>query len=326
MAEAVYNPQHRQACSIANTVGLVVCLWFSLLGAADAQGSAAEICSLTPGLLGRIESILPDQSDIRPTAYVKRGDSTGEARVGCFVQAGDLIRPGPGTTVRIKLPDRRITTAHFGDPIVIPALPPPSSLGRVITLLKELAGADGEIARQIVVGRIGATRSPDEPDPPITIPSLVGLGPQSVDRTRLLGVQWQGGTSPYYVKLISKEAGEESSAAVPKVSERYVGIDLTRLPLGNYELMIAGQNSASLAVSVHLVAASEVPSAPGIDVEADADAGELVAAVWLLTRAPTRWRLEALSQLELLARERDNVVSQSIIDPDAARISAAERP
>ena len=66
--------------------------------------------------------------------------------------------------------------------------------------------------------------------------------------------------------------------------------------------------------------------APEIDVEADADARELVTALWLLTRAPTRWRLEALSRLDMLAGERDNIVAQAIIEPEAARIPASVRP
>ena len=122
---------------------------------------------LIPGPLGIIERILPDQPDIHPTAYVKRDDSL-RARLGL---AG-LCRPATSSG---RVQERRsgssfpIGRLRLSILMIRYSFPPCRLRHLIFTFLRELAGADGEIARQIVVGRIGATRSLDAPNPPITI-------------------------------------------------------------------------------------------------------------------------------------------------------------
>jgi hypothetical protein len=166
-------------------------------------------------------------------------------------------------------------------------------------------------ARAIALAAIGATRGLD-PDAEITLPGAIGMAPQVVDISRPLLLPWNGGTPPFQIELA------EASIAQRRVgtSERYARLDLGGYPRGTaYTLTIAGKNDVSLSLPLSLVAPADVPLAPGIDAVQDLEARDLVEAVWLLTRAPIAWRLEAISRLEWLAKEKDNIIAQAIVEP-----------
>jgi hypothetical protein len=276
-----------------------------------------EICSLASDLQGRIQDIIAD-AGVPPTVNIERGGQPREARIGCLVRAGDIVRPRPGTRVFIMLRDGEVKTINFNEPMVIPpapALRPSGGIEHVLTVLRELAGADASEARKVALGTIGATRSPNGAYPPVTLPGLFGLGQQYVDGGRSLHVRWNGGAAPFRIDLVPAQTSDRAANATLTTSERFAQFDLSRHPAGNYDLTIAGTDIRPLTLRLHITTASEVPSAQAIDPSADEEARELVEAVWLLTRAPSRWRLEALSRLETLASEHDDVIAQVILDP-----------
>jgi hypothetical protein len=312
----------------AAAAGLVLLLLCYPCYADDLERVEYEVCSLAPGLQGRIEDMTA-ASGVRPTVHVEHGTQTREGWIGCLVRAGDIIRPGAGTSVTIKLPDRQVKTIDFDQPLVIGT--PPSSTyvsrvsGVIIGLLRQFAGLDASGARQIALGTIGATRSSDDSPLAITMPGMIGLGQQYVDGSRRLRVRWIGGLHPFHIMLASVDPKAQSPAEVSTTSESYAYLELGHFPLGIYDLIIAGTNHAPLAIRLHLVSPSDVPSEVEIGALADEEARELVNAVWLLTRAPSRWRLEALSRLEMLAVEHDDIVAQVILDPALQPHSSADR-
>jgi hypothetical protein len=188
----------------------------------------------------------------------------------------------------------------------------PGRWDRVIAAYRTFFDADASPARHMALAMIGAARSLD-PTAEITLPGAIGTAPQAVEKGRPLLLRWNGGTPPFQIELAVAEGTQRE---VIETSERNQRLDLTLDPLGdNYTLTIAGRNDVRLSLPLRLVAATDVPVAPGIDAAPDQEARELVQAVWLLTRAPITWRLEALSRLELLARDHDNIVAQAIVDP-----------
>jgi hypothetical protein len=195
---------------------------------------------------------------------------------------------------------------------VSPAGERSSAAGAVFQrLLKDLfPEGDSRKQRAIALAVIGATRGQD-PDAEIDLPGAIGTAPQFVDVSRPLLLRWIGSAPPFHIEL--SEAGTALRGI--ETSERNAHLDLSSHPPGTYTLTIAGKNDVSLLLPLSLVAPVDVPLAPGIDAAQDRAARELVEAVWLLTRAPIAWRLEALSRLEWLAKDKHNIVAQSILEP-----------
>jgi hypothetical protein len=292
--------------------GLWACASSSELHAAS-PATEDDICALAVGLLGEIQSIEPEQPGIRPLGYVQRNEIMRQVQVGCFVKGGDVIRAGPGTVVHVELPDRRVTFVRFGDPLIIPQVASPTYTRKIIILLRELAGSNVETAREAAIGRIGATRSPSDGLPQVTISALVGLGPQQVDISHALHIHWEGGIAPFNLKLVPEHANS-TALKIDNLTSRHAEIDLTRVHAGAFNLDISDKNNVPLTVKLNIVSSELVPAIQELDGDADEESRELVAAVWLLTRAPTRWRLEALSRLDMLASTRGNLVAGSIIN------------
>jgi hypothetical protein len=179
-------------------------------------------------------------------------------------------------------------------------------------LLKDLfPDRDSRKQQEIALAAIGATRGLD-PDAEISLPGAIGTAPEAVDISRPLLLRWNGGAAPFQIELAEARIGQR----VVETSERNTRLDLSAYPRGAaYTLTISGKNDVRLSLPLSLVAPADVPLAPGIDAAQDPEARELVEAVWLLSRTPIMWRLEALSRLELLAREHDNIVAQAIVEP-----------
>jgi hypothetical protein len=169
-------------------------------------------------------------------------------------------------------------------------------------------------AREKAFASIGATRSLD-PAAEITLPGAIGTVPQAVDRDRPLLLHWYGGAPPFRIELALVSAGGTRGPVI-ETSESNQRLKLSSDTLGgDYTLTIAGRNDARLSIPLRLVAATDVPVPPGIEAADNEEVRELVEAVWLLTRAPITWRLEALSRLDFLARDLNNRVAQAIVDP-----------
>jgi hypothetical protein len=279
----------------------------------NCRSPAIDICELFPGPQGRIAKITSDNT-AAVEVVVRRGDRCRPAAVGCFLNPGDkvFVRPPDKTvTVTIKLPNAK--DAKVVDYMEIPEIQGHGFLDRpALALLLDLAGANLSKAQEIALAAIGATRSPD-PTAEITLPGAVGTAPQAVDRGRPLLLRWYGGAPPFRIEWAS--AGGTRHQVI-ETCERNQRFDLSSDPRGDdYTLTIAGSNDVRLTLPLRLVVATNVPVAPGIEVAQDEETRELVEAVWLLTRAPITWRLEALSRLEFLARDHDNIVAQAIVDP-----------
>lgn len=177
-----------------------------------------------------------------------------------------------------------------------------------------LPGVKLRQVRQAALATIGATRSLD-PEAEITLPGAIGTAPQVVDNSRPLLLRWNRGAPPFHIELAERGIGHR----VIETFERNARLDLSGYPRGAaYTLTIAGRNDVSLSLPLSLVAPGDVPLAPGIEAAQDPEARDLVEAVWLLARAPVTWRLEALSRLESLAKDKNNIVAQAIIEPTSA--------
>jgi hypothetical protein len=309
-----------RVCTLVTAAGFV--LWCLPSSADDPPQAEDEICSLTTGLQGRIEDITAAPS-VRAVVNIERDGKVREARIGCLLRAEDIVRPQPGTSVVIVLPNSQVKTIDFNQAMVIPPGPRPSgAFARFITVLRELAGADASEARKKALGTIGATRSANGAGSPIIMPGMLGLGQQYVDGGRPLYVRWNGGTPPFRIELSSARTNAEPVSEVLATAERFARLDLSRYATGDYNLTITGADQRPLTLRLRTTTTIEVPAAPQIDPSADEEAHELVEAVWLLTRGPPRWRLEALSRLEMLAREHDDVIAQVILDPALAEPEA----
>jgi hypothetical protein len=165
--------------------------------------------------------------------------------------------------------------------------------------------------RQAALATIGATRGQD-PNAEIALPGAIGTAPQAVDSSRPLLLRWDGGAPPFQIELV-QTGNEHRLVTTSKRDER---LDLSTYPQGTgYSLTIAGKNDVRVSLPLSLVAPADVPLAQGIDSAPDLEARELVEAVWLLTQAPISWRLEALSRLLWLARDKNNIVAQAIVEP-----------
>jgi hypothetical protein len=310
-------------CAIRSLVTVAgFALWCLPSSADNLPQTEDQLCSLTPGLQGRIEDITAAPG-VRPAVNVERDGTLHEARVGCLLRAGDIVRPRPGTKVAVMLPNGEIRTIEFNQAMVIPQGPERSgAIGRLYTVLRELAGADVSEAREKALGTIGATRSANAASPPIMMPGMLGLGQQYVENSRPLYVRWKGGVAPFRIEFSpARTSTAPTSAVLATTSERFARLDLSRYTAGDYALAITAADQRPLTLRVRITTPTEVPSAPQMDPSADEEALELLEAVWLLTQAPSQWRLEALSRLETLAREHDNLIAQVILDPALAKPS-----
>jgi hypothetical protein len=189
------------------------------------------------------------------------------------------------------------------------------------TLIKDLFNEDVREVHEMALASIGATRSFDS-TAEITLLGAIGTAPQSVDRSRPLSLRWNGGAPPFHIELAAVGGTDRQ---ILGAAERSLRLNLNSDPPGDdYTLTILGSNDVRLVLPLHFVNAAEVPVAPGIETVQDQETRELAESVWLLTRAPIRWRLEALSRLEFLARDYGNIVAQTILQPAASSEGQAD--
>jgi hypothetical protein len=276
-----------------------------------AEDGSCNWC-LTPcrGLQARIFALKAPNGQTA-NAYVKReGKPSCRAAQECFLNYGDMVIAGKKTTVSIKMADGTVKSVcpEHTRKVCWKSNNP----NLIVALYRALFGPDVALARDVALATIGATRSLD-PMAEITLPGAIGTAPQTIDGGRPLLLRWNGGAPPFQIEMAVTGG---TPVRMIQTSERNQRIDLSSDPLGdNYILTITGKNDVRLSLPLHPVTAAEVPLAPGIEAAQHQEARELVEAVWLLTRAPITWRLEALSRLEVLARDHDNIVAQAIVEP-----------
>jgi hypothetical protein len=278
---------------------------------ADDAEALRDFCAIVPGPLGRIiEFWATPQS--KASVAVDRGPWTFNVPKGCYLHGGDIVRAGPATSVKVLRPDGRIVTGDFSHPLVMPVVRTGLS-NEFWSLVQEWAGGDLSGARaRAQTPLVGATRGDEES--PIVIRGLFEVGMQRVVHSRPLEVQWEGGSFPFTIEL----EGPRGTALRPirgsAPLERVFRVDFQSRPVGEYRLIITccgGEVARFLDFLV--VPATEVPAAPLSQIN-DQRARDLAQALWLLTKAPSDWRLEALSRLALLAKDQHDPIAISILE------------
>ena len=277
----------------------------------------AGVCNLMPGLQGRIESI-SNERGAQKLIQIERAGHTYVVDIGCFLIAGDTVKPGPGNSALVRLPDGTTTLAEFSRPITISSLNPPGYLASVIGAIRELVGSDGRNAKKAVNGTVGIRNFDDSPGP-VALLGGGGTGEQLIARGRPLIIGWTGGTSPFQIQLVTDIKPVRKVANI-SADLSWVAIDIGDNLDGSYVVMISG-NDGSYAISrLGVKSAADVPSAPELPASASNGEKELLATLWLLTKGPAEWRLQALSDLQKLAIEKHDLVAQAILDSKAQQV------
>lgn len=270
------------------------------------------VCGLAAGLQARIDSIATDRG-AQVLVRVERAGKSHVVRSGCLLIAGDLIKPAPGNSAVVILPDGTTTRADFSHPVVVPAVNPPSYLAAVINTIRKLAGADGGQAQKLVNGTTGM-RDLDDGPKPVVLQGINGSGPQAVLRDRPLMIAWTGGASPFQIQIVTDT--EPARVIVNMTSDvRYATVELSGAHEGVHVLAVTDSDGSLASVKFRLASAADRPVAPEPYLSGTGEARDLVSATWLLTKGPAEWRLETISELRELATEHHNIVAQSFLQP-----------
>jgi hypothetical protein len=288
--------------------------------AQDAATARREFCSVVPGPLGRIVGFsAPPPS--KPSARVERHSASGSTETfdiaegdgeGCYLREGDIVRAGLATDVTVIRTDGMTVTVGFGAPLTMPSIGGVRYSRILWSFIQEVAGGDLSEARNRIQTAIGAIRAGREL--PILIRGMIEVDLQRVDRSRPLDVQWEGGSFPFRIELEGRKGARSVPATQTADSERSARFDLASRPSGEYRLTItSGSGTVRRFLDFWAVPGSDVPVAPVLDRIDGQRARELAQAIWLLTKAPSQWRLNALSLLAILAKDHDDPIAKSIL-------------
>lgn len=298
----------RRVIGLGCAVGTAMLVSIASSRAADPPDASDDICGLVPGLQGRIGDIRSDPG-IDAVVSVERDGKTRKVSTGCFLRQGDIVRAGRGTIASVMLPSHQVAMASFDSPVQVSATAANGYLGRVLGVVKGLAGDDGAKARDVAMAKIAATRALREPP---FLPGVAGREEQRVDNGNILYLHWEGGSQPFTVRLVP-QGSREAVLELTGLSEHIAHVDPRQLSAGLYDLTVADRAQASEILHLRLVPDGEVPTSPDAAIADDEQSRALLNAVWLLMRGPPQWQLEALSRLEFLAVERDDIVAQGIV-------------
>lgn len=291
-------------------VGVAIFLLSMATAWADVPDAGSdEICGLVPGLQGRIGDVHSDPG-IEASVSVERGGQSRVVSTGCYLRQGDIVRAGRGTTASVILPSHQVATASFDAPVTVPATPSSAHLTPILGVLRAIAGDDGAKARDAAMAKIAATRGLREPP---YLPGLVSAVEQRVSTGNALFLHWEGGSPPFAIRLRAQGSGGDPALNLSGVATRIARLDTQRLAAGRYDLTIADRNQTVLMIHLQLVPDSDVPVSPDAAAADDDESKALLNAVWLFMRGAEEWQLEALSRLEYLAVERDDVVADGVV-------------
>jgi hypothetical protein len=286
--------------------------------AQDAATARREFCSVFPGPLGRIVGFSA-QPPSKPSARIERHSANGSTVTfdiaegeGCYLREGDIVRAGLATDVTVIRTDGMTVTVGFGESLTMPSIGGVGFSRIFWSFIQEVAGGDLSEARNRIPTAIGAIRAGREL--PILIRGMIEVEPQRVDRSRPLDVQWEGGSFPFRIQLESRKGARSVPAMQTADSERSARFDLASRPPGEYRLTItSGSGTVRRFLDFSAVPGSDVPVAPMLDRFDGQRAREIAQAIWLLTKAPSQWRLNAISLLAILAKDHDDPIAKSIL-------------
>lgn len=308
MKAANWLGRNRRVAGMACAISIALLASIGPARAADPPDAGDEICGLVAGLQGRISDIHSDPG-IDPIVSVERGGQSRQVSTGCYLRQGDIVRAGRGTVAAVVLPSHQVANASFDSPVVVPAAGGNSHLAPILGILRAVAGNDGSKARDVAMAKIAATRALREPP---VLPGVAGTSEQRVDKANILYLHWEGGVPPFAVRL-APQGSSQAVIELSGVAARVAHLDPRALSLGLYDLTVADRAQASEILHLRLVSDADVPTSPDAAVAEDEQSRALLNAVWLLMRGPPQWQLEALSRLEFLAVERDDLVAQGIV-------------
>ena len=270
--------------------------------AALAQDTASGFCDLTDksrALVRKVER----QQGAEPWLSVERGSDIQAVAAGCFLQSGDIVRPGAGMSAEIQMPDNSSQPVTFPAVIKIPEVAVPSEFGRLMAFFGEFIGQDWQSARDDAAAVIGDTRSGD-PSTYLVMPGGHDIGHQSVDGSHPLYLRWAGSAPPYAVSILRLPDDTDTPEISVTTSELHTELDLSHLPAGEYSLNVKGRNRLELTLPFAVVKHADVPAfkSGAADLAASPEY-RIEQAIFLLRRPDTSWRVEAISQLLALSAE-----------------------
>jgi hypothetical protein len=291
--------------------GFALCIGAAAVCSTGAVAQEDSICKLAMGHQARISEIRVRSGG---TAYVQveRAGQIYQVTSNCLIQGGDIVRPLRGSTVLVVMPSGETAVAEADHPLPIPVSARPGRAASLLAVLSSFLGEDIGLARAMANVKIAEARALDKASEKmaIAIPGLLGAARQNIVAERPLLLRWSGGAVPYSVKL---QAGSPQGSTILVATGPQ--IELPPLHPGEYSLTISCVGCTSLSVPLRAAPESLLPTTPGVQALLPEDRATAEAA-WLLVQGPEEWRLEAISRLNVQARDHGDVIAQAILAPE----------
>jgi hypothetical protein len=280
--------------------------------AKDTEIELQRFCAIVEGPLGRIVEISASPQ-LKPSVMVERGSEVQSVKAGCYLRGNDVVRAGEGTSVTVIQTDGRTVIGDFNHRLLMPVVLDIGLTNRIWAAVHEWAGGDLSEARNRLRTSVAATRAGDES--PILIRGLFEVDAQRIGGERNFEVQWDGGTFPFQIDLEGPRGTSLRPIRQSASSERAIRLDFRSRPTGEYRLTITSSSGkVRRFLNFLVVPAKEVPMAPTLEQINDQRTRDLIQAIWLLTKGPSQWRLDALSRLALLAKDQRDPIARSILE------------
>lgn len=301
----------RKGCGrFALGVAMAVAVALSCVQAALGQDEKPSLCECGPNTRASVIKV-ERQAGADTWLSVERGLDVQQAKAGCFLQPGDIVRPGAGVSAEINMPDNTVRPVKFPDVVEIPEVAVTGSFRRLMDFALDIIGKDWQETRDMAAAIVGDTREMI-PSQYLIMPGVYAVGEQSIDPSHTLSIRWVGSTAPYSISMAKDDGG--AAKVLDVTDDRHANLTMSGVAPGVYTLEIKGANGISLELPVRLVAAKDVPLLEGATTdEPSSQEYRLEEALFLLRRAPPTWRVEAISRLLVLANENQDFFAQAIV-------------
>lgn len=282
----------------------------SFLGPTLGQACEPSLCEYGPESRASVNKV-ERQAGAKDWLRVERGNETVHAKSGCFLQPGDILRPDAGISAEIRMPDKTLHSVKFPEVLEIPEVAVTSGFQSLLDFTLGILGSDWHDARDMATAVVGETRE-TIPSRYLIVPGVFDVGEQSIDTSHPLWLRWVGSAAPFSMSIRGGTGG--TTRVLQTTGERHARLDLSGMAGGAFALEIKGANGVSLTLPLRLVSSGEVPPPQGATTsDASSQEYRVEAAIFLLRRAPSTWRLEAISRLLALAGEDNDFFAQAIV-------------